>query len=69
MNMQDNLPPDCSAQQLQRRAALFGSVVSVRVPQIARLQRHYTGSQLNSGFAFIEFANRHAARRFARVRL
>uniref|UniRef100_A0A915DZL7 Pyrroline-5-carboxylate reductase n=1 Tax=Ditylenchus dipsaci TaxID=166011 RepID=A0A915DZL7_9BILA len=61
----DNLPCTCTQDRLKRRAQMFGSVVSVVLPQIPRIQRAI-GSSANSVFAFVQFASKTAAKRFCR---
>uniref|UniRef100_A0A915DS31 RRM domain-containing protein n=1 Tax=Ditylenchus dipsaci TaxID=166011 RepID=A0A915DS31_9BILA len=61
----DNLPCTCTQDRLKRRAQMFGSVVSVVLPLIPRIQRAI-GSSANSGFAFVQFASKTAAKRFCR---
>ncbi|KAI6183653.1 RRM domain-containing protein [Aphelenchoides bicaudatus] len=65
----DNLPLSCSAEQLRRRASVYGTVVHVNLPVVKRLQRrHCIGVQspLNSGFAFLQFSSKTAVRRFCK---
>lgn len=45
---------------------MFGTVSSVHLPKITRIL-HLTKSTLNSGFGFVRFASKTAARRFAKV--
>ncbi|KAH7701408.1 hypothetical protein AAVH_31462, partial [Aphelenchoides avenae] len=60
----DNLPPQCSEARLRRRAAVFGNVINVSVPQIPRMQKRLKSRACqNSGFAFVQFATKTGARR------
>ncbi|KAI1732962.1 RNA recognition motif domain-containing protein [Ditylenchus destructor] len=61
----DNLPRKCTEARLRRRAVVFGTVVSVVLPKITRIQRTI-GSTHNSGFGFVQFASKTAAKRFCK---
>uniref|UniRef100_A0A915LDK4 RRM domain-containing protein n=1 Tax=Meloidogyne javanica TaxID=6303 RepID=A0A915LDK4_MELJA len=67
----DNLPLNCSHSLLERRCKQFGSVVNILLPQTKRIQRRiFQSSNVNSiqhsGFAFVQFASRTAAKRFCK---
>uniref|UniRef100_A0A1I8B2A0 RRM domain-containing protein n=1 Tax=Meloidogyne hapla TaxID=6305 RepID=A0A1I8B2A0_MELHA len=68
----DNLPLNCTRSLLERRCTQFGSVVSILLPQTSRIQRRLVqSSNVNSvhhsGFAFVQFASKTAAKRFCKV--
>ncbi|CAD5226857.1 unnamed protein product [Bursaphelenchus xylophilus] len=66
----DNLPPTCSADQLKKRASVFGNVVQVTLPQVDRLKRRSCPGMeypINSGFGFVQFTSKVAARRFCKA--
>uniref|UniRef100_A0A915LV62 Large ribosomal subunit protein mL42 n=2 Tax=Meloidogyne TaxID=189290 RepID=A0A915LV62_MELJA len=67
----DNLPLNCTHSLLERRCKQFGSVVNILLPQTKRIQRRiFQSSNVNSiqhsGFAFVQFASRTAAKRFCK---
>ncbi|KAL7072958.1 hypothetical protein ACQ4LE_007922 [Meloidogyne hapla] len=67
----DNLPLNCTRSLLERRCTQFGSVVSILLPQTSRIQRRLVqSSNVNSvhhsGFAFVQFASKTAAKRFCK---
>ncbi|CAK5074794.1 unnamed protein product [Meloidogyne enterolobii] len=67
----DNLPLNCTHSLLERRCKQFGSVVNILLPQTKRIQRRiFQSSNVNSiqhsGFAFVHFASRTAAKRFCK---
>uniref|UniRef100_A0A915NPR6 RRM domain-containing protein n=1 Tax=Meloidogyne floridensis TaxID=298350 RepID=A0A915NPR6_9BILA len=67
----DNLPLNCTQSLLERRCKQFGSVVNILLPQTKRIQRRiFQSSNVNSiqhsGFAFVQFASRTAAKRFCK---
>lgn len=69
----DNLPANCTRTKLERRCAQFGSVIHVTMPQLYRIQRRIAQTSVlggqwptHSGFAFVHFASKTAARRFCK---
>ncbi|KAL3102076.1 hypothetical protein niasHS_003485 [Heterodera schachtii] len=67
----DNLPPFCTSERLKKRAEFFGRVVNIRMPQIGRLQRRIAQMiggvwPVHSGFAFVQFVSKTAAKRFCK---
>ncbi|CAD5219824.1 unnamed protein product [Bursaphelenchus okinawaensis] len=66
----DNLPPSCSADQLKKRANVFGNVVQVVLPQVDKMKRRCCPGMdfsINSGYGFIQFTSKIAARRFCKA--
>ena len=67
----DNLPARCTRAKLERRCTQFGAVVNIKFPQIARIQRRISQSiggtwPAHSGFAFVQFVSKTAAKRFCK---